>query len=85
MCDIDTINVRFYLLEIRYPHGYCKITPHCVRRVQFLISFLVNANEGFNNHKKIKQNLHYNMNVLIDWLSERIHETTDLYISARLL
>ena len=27
MCDIDTINVRFYLLEVRYPLGYYKITP----------------------------------------------------------
>ena len=26
MCDIGTINVRFYLLKIRYPHGYCRIT-----------------------------------------------------------
>jgi hypothetical protein len=24
--DIDIINVRFYLLEVRYPHGYCRIT-----------------------------------------------------------
>ena len=28
--DIGTINVRFYLLEIRYPYRYCRITqyPH---------------------------------------------------------
>ena len=26
MCDIGTINVRFYLLEVPYPHEYCKIT-----------------------------------------------------------
>ena len=26
ICDIGTINVRFYLLEVRYPHGYCRIT-----------------------------------------------------------
>ena len=26
ICDISTINVRFYLLELRYPHGYCRIT-----------------------------------------------------------
>ena len=24
--DIGTINVRFYLLEVSYPHGYCRIT-----------------------------------------------------------
>ena len=22
ICDIGTINVRFYLLEVRYPHRY---------------------------------------------------------------
>ncbi len=27
ICDIGIINVRFYLFEVRYPHGYCKITP----------------------------------------------------------
>ena len=27
MCDIGIINVRFYLLEVRYPYGYCRITP----------------------------------------------------------
>ena len=26
MCDIGTINMRFYQLEVRYPHGYCRIT-----------------------------------------------------------
>jgi hypothetical protein len=26
ICDIDIINVRFYLLEIRYPYEYCRIT-----------------------------------------------------------
>jgi hypothetical protein len=26
MCDIGTINVIFYLLEVRYPYGYCRIT-----------------------------------------------------------
>ncbi len=26
MCDIGTINVRFYLLEIPNPYGYCRIT-----------------------------------------------------------
>jgi hypothetical protein len=26
MCDIGTINVRFCLLEIPYPYGYCRIT-----------------------------------------------------------
>ena len=26
MCDICIINVKFYLLKIRYPHKYCKIT-----------------------------------------------------------
>ena len=25
MCDIYTINVRFYLLEVPYPYGYCRI------------------------------------------------------------
>jgi hypothetical protein len=25
LCDIGIINMRFYLLEVRYPHGYCKI------------------------------------------------------------
>ena len=24
--DIGTINMRFYLLEVWYPHGYCRIT-----------------------------------------------------------
>ena len=24
--DIGTINMRFYLLEVRYPHGYGRIT-----------------------------------------------------------
>jgi hypothetical protein len=24
--DIDTINIRFYLLEVRYPYGYGRIT-----------------------------------------------------------
>ena len=24
--DIGTINMRFYLLEVRYPYGYCRIT-----------------------------------------------------------
>ena len=24
--DIDTINLRFYPLKVRYPHGYCRIT-----------------------------------------------------------
>ena len=26
ICDIGTINVLFYLLEVRYRHGYCRIT-----------------------------------------------------------
>jgi hypothetical protein len=26
ICDISTINVRFYLLELRYPHEYCRIS-----------------------------------------------------------
>ena len=26
MCDIGTITVKFYLLEIPYPHRYCRIT-----------------------------------------------------------
>jgi hypothetical protein len=26
MCDIGTINMRFYLLKIPYPHRYCSIT-----------------------------------------------------------
>jgi hypothetical protein len=30
MCDIDTINVRFYLLEVWYPHGYRRITHRMV-------------------------------------------------------
>ena len=28
MCDIDIINVRFYLLEVRYPHEYCRTTSY---------------------------------------------------------
>ena len=24
MCDIGIINVRFYLLEVHYPHEYCR-------------------------------------------------------------
>jgi hypothetical protein len=37
MCDISIINVRFYLLEVRYPHGYCKITLniHCIPHMFF--------------------------------------------------
>ena len=27
MCDIGIINVKFYPLEARYSHGYCRITP----------------------------------------------------------
>jgi hypothetical protein len=27
MCDIGIINVRFYLLEVWYPHGCCRIIP----------------------------------------------------------
>jgi hypothetical protein len=27
MCDIGTINVKFYLLKVRYPRGYRRITP----------------------------------------------------------
>ena len=30
MCDIGTINVRFYLLEVCYPHGYRRITHRMV-------------------------------------------------------
>jgi hypothetical protein len=26
ICDIGTINVGFYLLEVRYSYGYCRIT-----------------------------------------------------------
>ncbi len=26
ICNIDTINVRFYLLEVQYSHGYRRIT-----------------------------------------------------------
>ena len=26
ICDIGTINMRFYLLKVPYPHGYYKIT-----------------------------------------------------------
>ena len=26
ICDIRITNVRFYLLEVQYPRGYCKIT-----------------------------------------------------------
>ena len=25
--EVGTINVSFYLLEVRYPHGYRRITP----------------------------------------------------------
>ena len=25
ICDISTINVRFYLLEVRYAREYCRI------------------------------------------------------------
>ena len=39
MCDIGTINVRFYLLEIPYPHGYCKITLQII--IHSLFSFLM--------------------------------------------
>ena len=26
ICEVGTINVRFYLLEVRYSYGYCRIT-----------------------------------------------------------
>ena len=26
ICDIDIIDVRFYLLKVSYPHGYYRIT-----------------------------------------------------------
>ena len=29
MCDIGTINVRSYLLEVPYPYKYCRITQGC--------------------------------------------------------
>ena len=29
MYDIGTFNMRFYLLELPYPHGYYRITPFC--------------------------------------------------------
>ena len=38
ICDIGIINVRFYLLEVRYLHGYRKIT-HILLLFHF-ISFL---------------------------------------------
>ena len=29
ICNIGTINMRFfYLLEVRYPYGYCRIIPY---------------------------------------------------------
>jgi hypothetical protein len=47
ICDIDTINVRFYLLEVRYPHGYCRITQY---QRSFINSFeLLKINKSFIN------------------------------------
>ena len=28
ICEVGTINVRFYLLEVRYSYGYCRITQY---------------------------------------------------------
>jgi hypothetical protein len=28
ICEVGTINVRFYLLDVPYPHRYCRITPN---------------------------------------------------------
>ena len=43
--DIGIINVRFYLLEVRYPYGYCRITP-CLtktKREKIKIIIVINA------------------------------------------
>ena len=42
MCDIDIINVRFYLLEVRYQHGYCRITSFS--HITYLISHVTCLN-----------------------------------------
>jgi hypothetical protein len=34
MCDIGIINVRFYLLEVQYLHGYYRITPKSKKHVE---------------------------------------------------
>ena len=36
ICDISTINVRFYLLEVWYLHGYCRITPHSLAKLHLI-------------------------------------------------
>ena len=32
MCDIGTINIKFYLLEVPYPYEYYRITLYTMRR-----------------------------------------------------
>ncbi len=41
ICDIGTINVRFHLLEVRYPHGYRRITrvQHSGRSLKMRYNF----------------------------------------------
>ena len=39
ICDIGTINVRFYLLEVRYPHGYRRITQMHIIKSSLVILF----------------------------------------------
>jgi hypothetical protein len=46
ICEIGTINVRFYLLEIPYPHGYCRITRSLLIR-----QIIYSQNQlGFKKH-----------------------------------
>ena len=51
ICDIGTINVRFYLLEVRYPHGYCRITlVYILRIVLVKILFILLLFKKEKNH-----------------------------------
>jgi hypothetical protein len=34
MCDISTINVRFYQLEVPYSHQYYRITPLIIKGIK---------------------------------------------------
>ena len=43
MCDIGTINVRFYLLQVWYPHGYCRITSELMTLVKLYDFFVLLA------------------------------------------
>ena len=39
--DIGTINVKFYLLEVPYPHGYCRIIPSYLLKTRMVKNSMV--------------------------------------------